>query len=372
MLSVKSVPTSTPLPATRFPAARGAGFRAQAGAGGPVPGSLLPHTRAGSRRRATSPHRCTEELSPGKGGGWRKAGVPKLPSRWEVPPHPDTRGSSSPPARQPRDGGGGGDPGQERAGEGGGDDSQRSAQGEEWSTSRAPEVLRGEAGRCVVARREGEARRLRRGQEGGERGQRTWSQPPSFPSPLPGSPRLHRTPWLPGPPHPCAQPLQKQPLPALRARLRRPPRAVRMLLTQLAPPPLARPSLSPLKLLPAAMTAPRAAGRGVRVRERAGRWGGRDGGGDRAAGWGNEGGPRGPAGRGGGRGGGRARAGSRTACADWRARHAGSSRCLLSPARKDLSFQEPTLPPPSTPRSGKVLWRVPRRRFLAPSVVKLP
>ena len=116
-----------------------------------------------------------------------------------------------------------------RAGKGGGrgrDDSQRSAQGEEWSTSRAPEVLRGEAGRCVVARREGEARRLRRGQEGGERGQRTWSQPPSFPSPLPGSPRLHRTPWLPGPPHPCAQPLQKQPLPALRARLRRPPRAV--------------------------------------------------------------------------------------------------------------------------------------------------
>ena len=96
-------------------------------------------------------------------GGWRKAGVPKLPSRWDVPPHPDTPGSSSPPARQPRDGGGGGDPGQERAGEGGGDDSQRSAQGEEWSTSRAPEVRRGEAGRCVVARREGEARRLRRG-----------------------------------------------------------------------------------------------------------------------------------------------------------------------------------------------------------------
>lgn len=39
-----------------------------------------------------------------------------------------------------------------------------------------------------------------------------WSQPPSFPSPLPGSPRLHRTPWLPGPPDPCAQPLQKQPV----------------------------------------------------------------------------------------------------------------------------------------------------------------
>nr|CAI9694861.1 unnamed protein product [Rangifer tarandus platyrhynchus] len=33
------------------------------------------------------------------------------------------------------------------------------------------------------------------------------------------------------------------------------------------------------------MTAPRAAGSGVRVRERAGRWGGRDGGGDRAAGY---------------------------------------------------------------------------------------
>ncbi|CAI9156743.1 unnamed protein product [Rangifer tarandus platyrhynchus] len=59
------------------------------------------------------------------------------------------------------------------------------------------------------------------------------------------------------------------------------------------------------------MTAPRAAGSGVRVRERAGRWGGRDGGGDRAAGWGNEGGPRGPAGRGR-----RARARSRTARED--------------------------------------------------------
>ncbi|XP_072832000.1 uncharacterized protein [Vicugna pacos] len=50
-----------------------------------------------------------------------------------------------------------------------------------------------------------------------------------------------------------------------------------MLLPQLAPPRLARLSLRPLRLLPAAMTAPRAAGRGVRVRERerAGRWGGR-------------------------------------------------------------------------------------------------
>lgn len=210
-----------------------------------------------------------------------------------------------------------------------------------------------------MARRAGEARRLRRGEEGGEKGQRTWPQPPSFPSPLPGCPRLHRTPWLPGPPHPCAQPLQKQPLPALRVRLWRPPRALRMLLPQLAPPPLAPLPLCPLKLLPAAMTAPRAAGRGVRVRERAGRWSGRDGGGDRAAGWGNEGGPRGPARRGL-----RARARSRTAREDGRARRAGSSRCILRPARKDLSFQEPTLPPPSTPRSVKVLWRVPRRRFL--------
>lgn len=52
---------------------------------------------------------------------------------------------------------------------------------------------------------------------------------------------------------------------------------VRMLLPQLAPPRLARLSLRPLQLLPAAMTAPRAAGRGVRVRvrERARRWGGR-------------------------------------------------------------------------------------------------
>lgn len=117
----------------------------------------------------------------------------------------------------------------------------------------------------------------RRGEEGGERGQCTWSQPPSFPRPLPGSPRLHRTPWLPGPPHPCAQSLQKQPLPALRMPRLRLLAVVRMLLPQPAPPQLARPSLCPLKLLVAAMTAPRAAGRGVRVRvrERAGRWGGR-------------------------------------------------------------------------------------------------
>ncbi|XFF86613.1 hypothetical protein AB1E18_012832 [Capra hircus] len=259
-----------------------------------------------------------EETCRRERGGCRKAGVPKPPWRWEVPLTQTLRARPRPPPGC-RETEVAADPGQERAGEGGGDDSQRSAQGEEWSTSRAPEVRRGEAGRCAVARREGEARRLRRGEEGGERGQRTWSQPPSFPSLLPGSPRLHRTPSLPGPPHPGAQPLQKQPLPALRARLRRPPRAVRMLLPQLAPPPLARLSLSPLKLLPAAMTAPRAAGRGVRVRERAGRWGGRDGGGYRAAGWGSEGGPRGPAGRGR-----RARAGSGTACEDGRARHAGA------------------------------------------------
>nr|XP_008524640.1 PREDICTED: uncharacterized protein LOC103555060 [Equus przewalskii] len=57
--------------------------------------------------------------------------------------------SSSPPAREPRDRSGGGDVGQEKAGEGGGDYSQRSAQGEEWSTSQAPEIRRGGEGRCV-------------------------------------------------------------------------------------------------------------------------------------------------------------------------------------------------------------------------------
>lgn len=190
-----------------------------------------------------------------------------------------------------------------------------------------------------MARRAGEARRRRRGEEGGERGQRTWPQPPSFPSPLPGSPRLHRTPWLPGPPHPCPQPLQTQPLPALRVRLRTPPRAVRMLLPQLAPPPLAPLPLCPLKLLPAAMTAPRAAGSGVRVRERAGRWGGRDGGGDRAAGWGNEGGPRGPAGRGR-----RARARSRTAREDGgRAAQVAPGVSLARP-EKTFLFRRPLFP----------------------------
>lgn len=96
-----------------------------------------------------------------------------------------------------------------------------------------------------------------------ERGQCTWSQPPSFPSPLPGSPRLHRTPWLPSLPHPCAQPLQKQPPLTLRTPRLSLLEVVRMLLARLAQLPL-----YPLKLLPAAMTAPRTAGRGVRVRER--------------------------------------------------------------------------------------------------------
>lgn len=160
-----------------------------------------------------------------------------------------------------------------KGGEGGGDYSQPSAQGEEWSTSRAPEVQLGEEGGVCGGQKEGEARRIRREGEGGERGQCTWSQPPSLPSPLPGSPRLHRTPWLPGPTLPCAQPLQKQPLPALRTPRLRLLRAVRMLLPQLAPPRLARLSVCELRLLPAAMTAPRASGRGVRVRERAGRRG---------------------------------------------------------------------------------------------------
>ncbi|XP_072627696.1 uncharacterized protein [Canis lupus baileyi] len=72
------------------------------------------------------------------------------------------------PAREPRDRGGGGDPGQEKAGERGGERSPRSAQGEEWST-RAPEARRREAGSCVLWRegRGGRRRRRRRGEEGG-------------------------------------------------------------------------------------------------------------------------------------------------------------------------------------------------------------
>ena len=114
----------------------------------------------------------------------------------------------------------------------------------------------------------GEAWRRRLGEKGIERGQCTWSQPPSFPSPLPGSPRLHRTPWLPGPPHPCDQPLQKQPRLGLRTPGLRLLVGMRMLLAQLAPPGLPRLSRCPLRLLRAAMTAPKAARRGVRVRER--------------------------------------------------------------------------------------------------------
>lgn len=72
----------------------------------------------------------------------------------------------------------------------------------------------GEKRGCVCS---GEKGGEARGDGGGRReeSQDTWSQPPSFPSLLPGSPRLHRTPRLPGPPHPCAQPLQKRPLQTL-------------------------------------------------------------------------------------------------------------------------------------------------------------
>lgn len=89
----------------------------------------------------------------------------------------------------------------------------------------------------------------------------------------PGARRLPRTPCFPRPPHPCAQPLQKQLLQALAT----PPRWPRMLLPQMAGPRRAGLPLCLLKLLLAAMTAPRAAGRGVRVRvrERAGWWDGR-------------------------------------------------------------------------------------------------
>lgn len=134
-----------------------------------------------------------------------------------------------------------------------------------------------------------------RGGGGGKKGQCTWSQPSSFPSPLPGSPRLPTTPWFPRPPHPCAQPLQKQLLQALAT-----PRLVllrwpRMLLPQMAGPRRAGLPLCLLELLLAAMTAPRAAGRGVRVRERAGwRWGGRAGAQAEAAWRGRAGGPGNP------------------------------------------------------------------------------
>ncbi|XP_049708776.1 uncharacterized protein LOC126057325 [Elephas maximus indicus] len=80
--------------------------------------------------------------------------------------------------------------------------------------------IQGRGGEVCVA---GGGEERQPGRPGGESGERreerdqcTWSQPPSFPSLLPGSPRLHRTPWLPGPPHPYAQPLQTQPLLALR------------------------------------------------------------------------------------------------------------------------------------------------------------
>lgn len=189
----------------------------------------------------------------------------------------------------------------------------------------------------------GYTRRRRRGEEEGERGQCTWSQPPSFPSPLPGSPRLHRTPWLPSPPHPCAQPLQKQPPLALRTPRLSPLEVVRMLLARLA-----RLPLYPLKLLPAAMTAPRTAGRGVRVRERRRR--------QQRSGVGARGRPRGSGGGGAGR-----RLAGRTADEGGDpSERAAQVAPGVAVARqgKVFPFLEPAVPLPPTPRPGKVLWQV--------------
>lgn len=61
--------------------------------------------------------------------------VQSLSPRLTTTPNPRDSGLVLTPAGAQRDGGGGGDPGQEKAGEGGGDSPQRSAQGEEWSTS---------------------------------------------------------------------------------------------------------------------------------------------------------------------------------------------------------------------------------------------
>lgn len=158
------------------------------------------------------------------------------------------------------------------------------------------EVRRGEAGRvCSGQGGEGAAWRLRRG-EREERGQRT--RPASKFSLVrsPGVRGCTELRWLPGPAPPLRSALQKQPPPALRARLRRPPRAVRMPLPQLAPPPLARAVPEPAELLLAASDSAEGAGRGVRARARKE---GRDGGGDRARRGGEaSAAPRGPAGRG--------------------------------------------------------------------------
>lgn len=181
----------------------------------------------------------------------------------------------------------------------------------------------------------GDARWRWRGEEGGEGGQCTWSQPPSFPSRLPGSPRLHRTLRLPGSPHPCAQPLQKQPLLAPRTPRLRLLAVMRMLLAQLAPPRTARLPQRPLKLLPAAMTAPRAARRGVRLRERRRR--------PPRGGVGTRGRPRGS----------RQGSGAGVLAAPKWARCSRSARRAPGPARKDLAFQEPTLPLPPTPDLGR-------------------
>lgn len=146
-------PTSSP---TRSSPTRGAGFRegrrVQA-----APEQVPPPPLAGSGRRAASPHRCTErETGAGRGGGRGEDGAPhELPRRQKVTPHPDPPDPCSPPpgsreTRWRRRSG------QEKAGEGGGDSAPRSAQGEEWSTSPAPEVHRGEeGGRCAVAGGEG-------------------------------------------------------------------------------------------------------------------------------------------------------------------------------------------------------------------------
>lgn len=154
--------SSTSTPAASHPLARGSRRGVPSAGGSRRPGTRPPPTPAqvpGAAHPLLTGAR-EENWSPGKGGAAGKQGSQKLPRGCPLTQTPGF--PSSPPARR-GDGGGGSRAG--KGGEGGGHDSTPGPG--RRSTPRAPEVRRGEAGRCS-GRGRGRPWRLRRG-EGGER-----------------------------------------------------------------------------------------------------------------------------------------------------------------------------------------------------------
>ncbi|CAM9658320.1 unnamed protein product, partial [Rangifer tarandus platyrhynchus] len=108
--------------------ARGSERRREREARDQVPSSPTPSQVPGAGQPLLTGAR-KRELSPGRGGAGGEQGPQGDPRGRKLPLTQTPRDRPRPPARQPRDGGGGGDPGQERAGEGGGDDSNARPRG---------------------------------------------------------------------------------------------------------------------------------------------------------------------------------------------------------------------------------------------------